>query len=287
MSEALAAKPLTAFFVEVLLFALTMALGLVSAFRLNQVLEIQEVVLPAITFEKFILYFLLLTIFISLLTLLGKSGGVLKTGKKVIFKVIFILAVAFGGMVFFSLWLPDIFSLILISLLIFWRLAKPSPVNHNLCVILGIAGVSSFLGLGLEPLMVIWLLFLFSVYDFIAVYKTKHMIRMAKDMMESGVILALLVPQKTSDLTANLKQEQLGGRFLVLGGGDVAFPLIFASSLIPFGISNALIVALFSLIGLTMVFLMLTNQKTRQPLPALPPIALFSIIGYLLTLVVL
>jgi len=73
---------------------------------------------------------------------------------------------------------------------------------------------------------------------------------------------------------------------LVLGGGDIIFPLILCSSLIPQGIANSLIVGLFALVGLFVSFLFFIGQKTRKPIPALPPIALFSIIGYLITKVI-
>ena len=40
---------------------------------------------------------------------------------------------------------------------------------------------------------------------------------------------------------------------------------------------------IFSLIGLFLSFYIFASQKVRQPIPALPPIALFSIIGYIIT----
>ena len=46
----------------------------------------------------------------------------------------------------------------------------------------------------------------------------------------------------------------------------------------------SLIVAFFALTGLFFSFLIFINQRIRAPIPALPPIALFSVLGYLLTL---
>lgn len=106
---------------------------------------------------------------------------------------------------------------------------------------------------------------------------------MAKEMIEAGVILALIVPQKISDFKADLKEVRPGGRFLILGGGDMVFPLILTVSLIPEGILNSSLVAFFALLGLFLSFWIFTSQKVRQPIPALPPIALFSIIGFLVT----
>lgn len=112
------------------------------------------------------------------------------------------------------------------------------------------------------------------------------MIKMAKAMIESRAILGLVIPPDIFGFGEGLEKIHPGGKFLILGGGDVVFPLLFCVSLIPFGILNSLIVAFFSLVGLFVSFYFFIQQKARQPIPALPPIALFSIIGYLLTLII-
>ena len=223
--------------------------------------------------------FLLATLFILLILRFVKF----EKEKGTIFKILFILAVSLGGLLFLETWLPEPLSLIFVFVLIFWWLKKPSVLIQDLLIILGIAGTGSILGLSLNPLMVILLLVIFSIYDFIAVYKTKHMVRMAKAMLESRAILAIVIPPNIFGFLESLEKIQPGGKFLILGGGDIAFPLIFSVSLIPSGIFNSLIVALFSLIGLFASFWFFTKQKERKPIPALPPIAFFSIIGYLIT----
>ena len=130
------------------------------------------------------------------------------------------------------------------------------------------------------------LLIAISVYDVIAVWHSKHMIKMAKSMLESGVVMGLLLPKKLSDFQEDPRKVKPGGRFVILGGGDVIFPLIFSVSLLPQGIAGALIVAFFSLLGLTASFAFFVLPKKRKPIPALPAIAFFSIIGYIITLYV-
>jgi len=148
------------------------------------------------------------------------------------------------------------------------------------------AGLGTVLGLNLTPLMVVSFLVLFSIYDFIAVYKTKHMIKMAKEMMTVGVILGFIAPSKLADLKIPLRKVKMGGKFLILGGGDVVFPMLLVVSLLPQGLFHSLIVAFFALIGLFFSFLIFISQKVRAPIPALPPIALLSLLGYLLTLLI-
>ena len=272
------------FFWEAFLFSLTLGLGIVTAFKINKILEIQKVILPQISFWKFIFYFLLTTLVIFLIP----SFLNFRKGKKLIFKILFIIAVFLGGVLFLEAWLPEPIPLVVIIFLTSWWLKFPSVLNQDILIILGIAGVGSMLGLSLKPEIVLVLLIIFSIYDFIAVYKTKHMVRMAKEMIESKAILALVIPPNISDFKTRLEEirvpaERVGGKFLILGGGDIVFPLLFCASLVPQGILSPLIVALFSLIGLFTGFYIFARQKIRQPIPALPPIAIFSIIGYLIT----
>ncbi len=274
------ARPWRVFAFEAFLFSLALVLGITTAFRLNRILEIQEISLPGISFWYFLFYFLLTALFIWLII---SFSGKFKKGKGIFFKGIFILTVFWGGALLLSLWILDIFALFLMGILIFWWFKKPTILVHNLCIIFGIAGAGSILGLRLEPLIVVALLIIFSIYDFIAVYKTKHMVKMAKEMIEMGAILALIVPSKISGFKADLKKVEPGGKFLILGGGDIVFPLLLCVSLVSEGILNSLIIALFALFGLFFSFWIFASQKIRKPIPALPPIALFLIIGFLIT----
>ncbi|XOB46714.1 MAG: presenilin family intramembrane aspartyl protease [Candidatus Nealsonbacteria bacterium] len=267
------------FIVEFFLFSLTLVLGITTAFKSNKILTIQKIEIPQISFWRFIFQFFLASIFIFLIIRLIKT----KKKKRLIFKILFVLTIFLGGVLMLSVWIPDIISLILISVLILWWWKQPSILIQDLCIILAIAGVGSILGLTLAPEIVMALLIIFSVYDFIAVYKTKHMIEMAKEMVKSRAVLGLIIPPNLSAFFEPLKEIKSGGKFLILGGGDIVFPLLFCCSLIPFGILKSLIVGFFSLIGLSVSFWFFLSQKKRQPIPALPPIALFSILGYLIT----
>ena len=240
-------NPWKIFFWEAFLFGLTLSLGILAALRINEILKMEEIVLTPISLWQFLFYFLLATLFIFFITRFFRKT---KQGKGVIFKGIFVLATLFGSLLLISLWLGDIFALILVGFLIFLWLKKPSILIHDLLVILGIAGIGAILGLKLTPWLVVLLLIVLSIYDFIAVYKTKHMIEMAKEMISTGTILALIVPQKISDFKEDLKAVRPDGKFLILDGGDVAFPLLLCASLIPAGIINSLVVAIFALGGL-------------------------------------
>ena len=80
-----------------------------------------------------------------------------------------------------------------------------------------------------------------------------------------------------------MKNVTPGEGFMILGSGDVALPLVLAASLVRTSLTQASVVAVFSLLGLILTHLIFTNQATRRPMAALPPIAAMSIIGYLVT----
>jgi len=273
--------PWKIFFWEAFLFSLTLGLGIVAASRINEILKIQKIGIHQIPFWKFVISFLFATLFILLLIRFSKF----EPGRLIIFKFLFTLTVLLGGLLFLEAWFSEPIPFFILFLLIFWWLKKPSVLNQDILMILGMAGVGSTLGLALQPIIVVALLIIFSIYDFIAVYKTKHMVKMAKEMIESRAILALIIPKNILGFRESLEKIEPGGKFLILGGGDVIFPLLFSASLVPVSILNSLIVAIFSLVGLFIGFYIFTRQKIRQPIPALPPIAFFSIFGFLITLI--
>jgi len=268
-------------FWELFLFCLIFGLGITAAFFLKQQ-KAEQLSISQISFWDFIFGFALATLFIFLISRLPAG----KKGKGIIYKFLFIFITWWAGGILLSVWIPNILALFLMGIAVFWWSKFPTVLNHNLCMVLALAGVGSSLGILLQPKMVVVLLIIFSIYDFIAVYKTKHMQKMAGEMAGYGAVLALIVPQEFSDFKQSLKEVKPGGKLLILGGGDIAFPLLLCVSLVSAGILNSLIVAVFSIIGLFVSFRIFVSQKIRQPIPALPPIALFSIIGFLITLII-
>lgn len=266
------------FFWEVILFSASLFLGIYIAFRVSKCLVARSVSSPPVS-----IWYILAVSVIAIFFVLAVSFFVkAKRQRGIIFKIIFVLTIFFGGVLSLDLWLGDIGAFVVMGFLVFWWLKQPSVLIHNICMVLGIAGAGGVLGIRLTPEMVIILLLLFSIYDFIAVYKTKHMVKIAEDMIEAKAPTAFVIPQRVSGFKANLAKVKPGGDFLVLGGGDVVFPTLFCASVVPEGIMPVILVAIFSIIGLLFSFLIFTNQKVRRPMPALPPIALFSIIGYII-----
>lgn len=268
------------FLIEIFLFSSPFILALSTVLKFQQKFpEIfkREITLFRVSPLEFIFSFLLATIFIFLVPYIFKSK------KRIFFKTLFIFAIFINLIYLFSFWFSLFVSLILTFLLMIWWLKIPRILNHNLLIILGLTGIGIFFGFRFNPEILILLLIFFSFYDILAVYKIKHMVKMAKEMIESKVIFGLIIPQKISEFKESLKNVQPGGKFFILGGGDVAFPLFLSVSLARGDLEASIIVTIFSIFGLLANFLILLKQKERKPIPALPLISLFSIIGYLIT----
>ncbi len=273
---------LKSFFWEGILFTISSLIGIFTAYRIKTILEEIPlgIVYPEFFLLHFLLSFLIITLFIFYLTILKRF----KKTKKGFYKLLFILSVFWGGAYILNMWFGAVGIFLIAVLIILW-LRLSTILFHNLVMVLGIAGAGSFLGIGLYPEMVIIILGIFSLYDYIAVYKTKHMIEMAKSMLEAKAIVGFIIPSKLSDFWEKLEEVKPGGKFYILGGGDIVFPIILSVSVLQQGILKSLFVFIFSLGGLFLAFWLFNSQKEKNPIPALPPIAFISILGYLITLI--
>lgn len=269
------------FLIESAIFLTALFLGLL-AIKKNQFLFKQGEILHQASrnfFYQFIIYFFLVTCFFLLTTYFLKS----KRTKKIFFKLAFIFAVFFGSLILLLFFFSPILSLGLVVIFIFWWLKQPNVLNQNILMIFGITGASVVLAPIFPPKVFIFLLLFFSIYDIIAVYKTKHMVKIAKEMIEHQAILGVIVPKKIEGFKEKLEKVRPGGDFLVLGGGDFAFPLIFSLTLSSRGMGAPIIMAIFSLAGFFLNNLVLFCQKEKKPIPALPLISFSSLIGFIIS----
>lgn len=274
------------FLIETLFYLATLFLGIYVTLQIDQLIPqarawsgSQEA--PTVT--GFVFYFLVATLIIYLIS---KSKR-LEKGRKVFFKAAFFLSVIFGGLITLSAFTFDLLAAIIIIILVLAWQKEAIILLHNSLIVISVAGIGAVMGREFTPLTVASLLALFSVYDFIAVYKTKHMVKMAGEMIKTRAIMGLIIPFSFSDLLDSL-EDKSKGEFMVLGGGDLAFPLFLTSAVtIHYGAGYALIISGFILLGLLGSFLLFTGQKEKEPIPALPPIALGSLVGYLFILILI
>ena len=198
-------------------------------------------------------------------------------------RLFFILALFAGTTTTLGFFVSDIWAIILALVIIAIYLLKQQVWLHDLVLILTLSGIIALLGASLSPYTVAVLLVVMSIYDYVAVYKTKHMVRMAKAMIAGRAIFAMIFPEHFKGFFERIGQAHPGEGFMMLGTGDFVFPLIMAVSAFSISSTAAWIVFGFSLMGLLITHILFVSQKVRRPMPALPPLAAAAILGFLVS----
>lgn len=266
------------FIKEVILFGLTLIVGLYTAyyyaFYFTDLVQVGAIKFTLA--DLVILAILFVAIFLA-----ARHKGVARFS----FKLFLLLIVFSGTQVVLGTFVPSPWDLAaaVIFTLVFAR--GGNVLLHNLGIILGIGGIAAVFGLSISVEFGLILLVALSLYDIIAVYVTKHMVTMAKSMVESGAVFGFLIPFEFKGFFHSREQAKagIGANFMILGSGDIGLPLIFAVSLVRISLTSAIITAAFSLLGLFITHILFLNQGKRKAMAALPPIATATIIGYLVT----
>ncbi|MBI4304433.1 MAG: hypothetical protein HY665_08890 [Chloroflexi bacterium] len=269
-----------------LILVSSQALSFYVSFRLKDFLEQNQIALPEVSFQIGLVYYLGSIALVGLILFLVPAS-VLKS----ILKALFILMFAWG--LFVVLWLtlpllPALLISIAAGLVWFFR---PRLWLHNLLLIASLASFGSVFGFLFTPWTVILLMLVLSIYDVLAV-RFGYMIWMAQRLSESETLPAFIIPKNMATWNLNVKrasiarlmeEEPAEREFAVLGGGDIGFPLLLiASVFFTYGFTQSLIVAAFSLVGLVSAFLIQMTFLKGKPMPALPPIFLASLTGFLI-----
>ena len=264
---------------ELLLFGSTLAVGIFSAYK--SVTSPLPVMIPEIKFGWGDVVFL--TLLILFFIFLSKYKRVARFS----FRLFLVLVVFSGTSAIVSMVFNPPWDLWVTFLIVAVFLSIKNVLVHDIGIILAVAGVGSLLGLAISPSRAVIAMVVLSFYDIIAVYVTKHMVRMAKTMIESGATFGFIIPSQMKGFFSHKETAQAqvgaGSQFMILGSGDIGLPVVLASSVVRYSLTGAIVVAVFSLAGLFFTHLIFVNQKERKPIAALPPIATMSIIGYLIS----
>lgn len=256
-------------------FGLTQALGFYVAWRfLPEVVAAKPVDWGNFSWVDLAVLAVFIVVFFVFATKFKRAGSVF-------YKAFLSLIIFSGSQAVFGVWsAPLVATAFAVALVvIFWL--HQNILTQNITMILTIAGIGAAIGISLLPITIVYILVAFSFYDIISVYKTGHMIKMAQAMIESRAIFGFVIPEPGRSVKERISGVAPGEGFMILGSGDVIFPLLLSASLVRTSLLQATIVTVFSVLGLLLMHLIFSNQQVRRPMAALPPIALMSIIGYL------
>lgn len=269
--------------------ALALALTLYLAMREKSYLEANRIASPDIPPGPAIAYFFGVVAVVGLVLYFIRVDRL-----RWVFRALFSLMFAWGVFIFAALHLPEVAAYVLAAVSgIAWLLFARVWL-HDLLLLVTLAAAGSVYGFLFSPWTFMIFMLVISVYDVVAV-RFGFMVWMADKLSESVALPAFVFPKQIKDLRWDLKNVRVGEarqqepalrQYAVLGGGDIGLPLMLVVSVFFAGdLVRAVVVGVFALMGLMGAFLMQSLWFKGKPVPALPPIALLSLIGLLITTV--
>lgn len=237
---------------------------------------------------------------------------IIKFGKTGLWKTWFFFAVFIAVSISLGVIMHWIAAYILAFILTFIKIRKKSIWTHNITEILMYAGISILIvPMFQHKSSIVWqdglfwvfvLLIVISIYDMYAVWKSKHMVKMAQFQTKSKLFAGLMIPYDPKKKRIHLKElkglnqttkikKQSSMKNAILGGGDVAFPLIFSGVVMNHLILNGLSISTAFLqsiivsvtVALSLWGLFVYSKKDRF-YPAMPFVTIGCVVGYCIIL---
>ena len=173
-------------------------------------------------------------------------------------------------------------TIVIAGILTFFKVFRPNIYIHNLTEIFIYGGLAALIVPILNTFSAVALLIAISIYDMFAVWQSKHMVSMAKFQTQSKVFAGLMLSYgkpKGHIISEKKTKGTVKGRTAILGGGDIAFPLLFSGVIMKTtgNFVNPLIISVFAAIAL---FILLWKGKKDTFYPAMPFISAGCFIGY-------
>lgn len=264
---------------ESIVFLLAQFLGLLLAWRLLQIEEIRTAIeSQAISIPQFLLAFAVGTIIILLLIKFVK--------RNIVFQLALQASIFLGALLFFDSWLPTLATVLAAMALALLRQYLPLVIIHNIAIVIAVAGIGTYIGAGFTAWQILIIIAVLSVYDIIAVFRTKHMVKMFTKLTVQGATFSIIIPGQLKNIGGRLSKVKLDGDYSFLGTGDIALPLMLAVAALKMGWQYSLAVVAGALIGMIAMHLLQVKLKYDKPVAALPPIGGGAILGFLVVWVV-
>ena len=237
-------------------------------------------------------------IYITIAVLIGTVLVLLlvKFNKPLIWKLWFFATVWLTLAIAFAAFINNIAAAVIALVLAILKLYKPDIIIQNLSEIFIYGGLAAIFVPIINIFAAFMLLIIISIYDYISVFKTKHMIKLAEFQSESKVFAGLLIPYRKEKIVLKGKMAAAPKgektKVAVLGGGDIGFTLIFAGVVMKglmlkeavfTGFLKALIIPV--IVSLALLFLLVKGQENKF-YPAMPILSLGCFIGYLVVLMI-
>ena len=179
----------------------------------------------------------------------------------------------------------NIITLFVALSLAYFKVFKFNPIIHNLTELLVYAGIASLIVPILTLSSIVILLIIISVYDIYAVWKSKHMVKLAKFQTKTNNFAGLLIPKQKIKKAPGVKGKKVKVKSAILGGGDITFPLLFNGVYLKYSgdILGSLIIVATCTLALAGLFYL---SKKNKFYPAMPFLSLGCLLGFIISVII-
>ncbi|MBN1693455.1 MAG: hypothetical protein JW845_07885 [Dehalococcoidales bacterium] len=269
-----------------LVMCLSLALSLFVAVHEKRFTEEQQITSPDVSLWPIVVYFFGVVVVMSVILFLIPLDKL-----RLFFRILFALMFAWGVFIVSYFFMPDPVAYALAGIAALLWLFWARIWLHDLLLLVALAAAGAIFGFIFSPWTFMIFMLIIAAYDVLAV-RFGLMVWMADKLSGTASLPAFIFPRKTKDLALNIKAVQVGElkkeaaekrEHTVLGGGDIGFPLMLANSVyFAYNMWSAVLVGAFAVVGLMGAFIIQKTWLKGKPMPALPPIAAASLIGFLI-----
>jgi presenilin-like A22 family membrane protease len=269
-----------------LVMAAALALSLVLAVHEKTFAAEQQIASPDVSLGPVVLYFFGVVAVISIVLFVIPMSKL-----RIFFRILFAFMFAWGIFIAAYFFMPDPAAYALAALAGLAWLFLARIWLHDILLLITLAAAGSVFGFLFSPWTFMIFMLVIAVYDVLAV-RFGLMVWMADRLSGVASLPAFIFPKNPIDLGlklqtvqfSELKKEEADKReHTILGGGDIGFPLMLANSVyFASNMNSAILVGACGIIGLMGAFVIQRYWLKGKPMPALPPIAVASLIGFLI-----
>ncbi|MCG2719089.1 MAG: hypothetical protein L6408_09700 [Nanoarchaeota archaeon] len=202
-------------------------------------------------------------LFILILVATGIAFLLAKFNLKFIWKAWFFLSIVFCITIALNAFMGQLFAFIASIVFAFFKVIKKNIIIHNIGELFIYGGLAAIFVPIFNVFSISIFLVIISIYDYIAVRKTGHMVKLAKFQTKLRLFAGILIPY--------------GKGVAILGGGDIGLPLLFARVVMKSYGFTALIISFFAALSLLYLFWVADKKKFY---PAMPFITAGCFLGY-------
>lgn len=189
-------------------------------------------------------------------------------------------------------------TIFIASIFAYYKVFRQNILIHNISEVFIYGGLAALFVPIMNMTSIIIVLVLVALYDMYAVWKSKHMIAMAQFQTEQKVFAGLFIPykidtSKEDKQSIDVPKKSVKGSAskkiavpvpsqvstAILGGGDVAFPLLFSAVLMK-TVGNYFAPALTTVTTTIALALLFYYGEKGKFYPAIPFVAAGCFVGY-------